>query len=123
MKPGTSAPPDQPDRAGREERILAVIRSLREGEVVTYGEIADDAGFPKQSRLVGHLLASHPGSPDGADGHVEGEDHELPWWRVVNSTGRLVPGNEHEQAARLLAEGVTCAGGRVRTARYGRFSR
>ena len=92
----------------RDERIVAVIRSLREGEVVTYGEIADDAGFPKMSRLVGRLLATI--------------DDDLPWWRVVNSTGRLVPGHEREQTRLLRREGVTCADGRVRIARYGRFA-
>lgn len=91
----------------RDERIISVIRSLREGEVVTYGEIADDAGFPKMSRLVGRLLAI--------------VDDDLPWWRVVNSAGRLVPGHEREQIALLRSEGVTCDSGRVRVARYGRF--
>ena len=93
--------------AERDERIISVIRSLREGEVVTYGEIADDAGFPKLSRLVGRLLAI--------------VDDDLPWWRVVNSSGRLVPGHEREQTALLQREGVTCDNGRVREARYGRF--
>ena len=95
-------PPDE-----RDERILAVIRSLREGEVVTYGEIAEDAGFPRLSRLVGRLLAS--------------VDDDLPWWRVVNASGRLVPGHEREQVRLLRREGVTCAGDRVQSARYGRF--
>ena len=90
-------------------RILDVVRSLREGEVVSYGDIADDAGLPGRSRLVGNVLAGN-------------DDPELPWWRVVNSVGRLVPGNELEQAARLRAEGVSVSGGRVRDARYGRFS-
>ena len=94
-----------------DDRILAVIRSLREGEVATYGEIAEDAGFPNRSRLVGRLLA------------LGDQKQELPWWRVVNSAGRLVPGNEREQVALLKAEGVTCENGRVRVARYGRFSR
>lgn len=97
------------ERDLRDDRILAVIRSLREGEVVTYGEIAEDAGFPTLSRLVGHLLAT--------------VDDDLPWWRVVNSTGRLVPGHEREQVALLRGEGVTCGDDRVRTARYGRFHR
>lgn len=93
----------------RDRRILDVIRSLREGEVVTYGDIAEDAGYPKLSRLVGRLLAM--------------SDEELPWWRVVNSTGRLVPGHEREQSQLLRAEGVTVDGGRVRRAPVGRFSR
>lgn len=92
----------------RDQRIVDVIRSLREGEVVTYGDIAEDAGYPKRSRLVGHILAA--------------TDEELPWWRVVNSVGRLVPGHEGEQSAQLRAEGVKVADGRVRKARFGRFA-
>jgi methylated-DNA-protein-cysteine methyltransferase related protein len=92
----------------RDQRIVDVIRSLREGEVVTYGDIAEDAGYPKLSRLVGRILAT--------------TDLELPWWRVVNSVGRLVPGHEREQAAQLRSEGVKVVDGRVRKARFGRFS-
>ena len=103
------AAPRPVDPEDRIRRIVAVIRSLREGEVVTYGEIAEDAGFPKQSRLVGRVLAT--------------TDDDLPWWRVVNVSGRLVPGHEVEQAALLRAEGVTCEAGRVRRAVTGRFSR
>ena len=91
-------------------RIVDIVRSLRPGEVVSYGDIAEDAGLPGRSRLVGHVLASN-------------DDPELPWWRVVNSVGRLVPGNEREQAARLRSEGVIVREGRVRVAAYGRFSR
>ena len=92
----------------RDEHILAVIRSLRPGEVVSYGDIAHDAGFARQSRLVGRILAL--------------STEELPWWRVVNSVGRLVPGHEPEQALLLRSEGVRCAGGRVKSALYGRFA-
>jgi methylated-DNA-protein-cysteine methyltransferase-like protein len=93
----------------RDRRILDVIRSLREGEVVSYGDIAADAGYPKLSRLVGRLLAV--------------TDDDLPWWRVVNSAGRLVPGHEREQSQLLRAEGVLVTDGRVRSAPVGRFSR
>jgi methylated-DNA-protein-cysteine methyltransferase related protein len=92
----------------RDQRIIDVIRSLREGEVVTYGDIAEDAGYPKLSRLVGRILAT--------------TEEDLPWWRVVNSVGRLVPGHEREQAALLRGEGVKVADGRVRMARVGRFA-
>jgi alkylated DNA nucleotide flippase Atl1 len=81
--------------------VLAVLRSLGEGEVVTYGDVADDAGFHGRARAVGHLLAT--------------TDEDVPWWRVVTSSGRLVPGHEREHAARLRAEGVALApSGRVR---------
>ena len=92
----------------RDQRILDVIRALREGEVVTYGALAEDAGSPKRSRLVGHILAT--------------TDEDVPWWRVVNSVGRLVPGHEREQSAILRSEGVRVGEGRVRKARFGRFS-
>lgn len=91
----------------RDQRIIDVIRSLREGEVVTYGDIADVAGYPKMSRLVGRLLAT--------------TDDDLPWWRVVNAAGRLVPGHEREQSALLKAEDVTVENGHVRNASCGRF--
>ncbi len=93
----------------RDQRILAVIRSLREGEVVSYGDVAEDAGYPRMSRLVGRLLAV--------------TDDDLPWWRVVNIVGRLVPGHEREQAQLLRDEGVTVTDGKVRAAPVGRFSR
>ncbi|MBI5089579.1 MAG: MGMT family protein [Actinobacteria bacterium] len=95
--------------SARDVRIIDVIRSIGEGEVVTYGDIAADAGYPKQSRLVGRLLSINA-------------DPDLPWWRVVNAMGRLVPGHEREQAARLRGEGVLVRDGRVRRAPIGRFS-
>jgi methylated-DNA-protein-cysteine methyltransferase related protein len=73
--------------------VRAVVRSVPAGEVITYGEIALEAGYPKQSRAVGRVLAMG--------------DDDLPWWRVVNAVGRLVPGHEHEHRRRLAAEGVT----------------
>ena len=94
----------------RDQRIIDVIRSLREGEVVTYGDIAEVAGYPTMSRLVGRILATTP-------------DDDLPWWRVVNAAGRMAPGNETEQAALLEDEGVTVGNGHVQSAPFGRFNR
>ena len=79
---------------------MAVLRSLGPGEVVTYGEVALEAGYPGRARAVGRILSTGDG--------------ELPWWRVVNASGRLVPGHEDEQARRLAAEGVAVRDGRVR---------
>jgi methylated-DNA-protein-cysteine methyltransferase-like protein len=93
----------------REQQILNVLRSLGPGEVVTYGDIAADAGYPKQSRFVGRVLAT--------------TDEAVPWWRVVNAVGRLVPGHEREQSALLMAEGVEVRDGKVRRATFGRFAR
>jgi methylated-DNA-protein-cysteine methyltransferase-like protein len=83
-----------------EERVRAVLERLQPGEVVTYGEVAADAGRPGAARAVGHLLATRPA--------------DLPWWRVVTASGRLVPGHEAEHARRLRAEGVRLHDGKVR---------
>ena len=93
----------------RERRIVDVIRALLPGEVTTYGDIAEVAGYPGRSRLVGRILAT--------------SEDDLPWWRVVNASGRLVPGNEREQAAALRGEGVVVRDGHVRDAPVGRFRR
>lgn len=80
--------------------VVEVLAGLAPGDVVTYGEVAAEAGFPGAARAVGRILA--------------GSDGQLPWWRVVNAAGRLVPGLEDDHAARLRAEGVTVEDGRVR---------
>ena len=87
------------------ERVREVVRGLPSGTVVTYGEVAEEAGRPGAARAVGNVLA-------GSEG--------LPWWRVVAASGRLAPGHEPEQARRLRAEGVDLAGGRVSRARTAR---
>lgn len=81
--------------------VAGVVASIPEGEVLTYGEVAAEAGFAGAARAVGGVLAASDGT--------------LPWWRVVTATGRLVPGNESEHARRLRAEGVPVdpAGARV----------
>ena len=75
-----------------ESAVDRVLRSLGPGDVVTYGEVAAEAGYPGRARAVGHLLAR--------------SDGEYCWWRVVAAGGRLVPGHEREQRRRLKAEGV-----------------
>ena len=80
------------------EAVIEVIDRLQPGEVMAYGEVAAEAGYPGAARAVGNLLRTTPG---------------LPWWRIVTATGRLVPGHETEHAARLRSEGVGVARGRV----------
>jgi methylated-DNA-protein-cysteine methyltransferase-like protein len=89
-----------------EAQVLAVLHRLGPGDVVTYGEVAEEAGFPGAARAVGNVLRRS--GPE-----------EVPWWRVVNASGRLAPGKEGDQARRLRAEGVEVRAGRVRRARPG----
>jgi methylated-DNA-protein-cysteine methyltransferase-like protein len=97
------------DAEDRERRILDVLMVLREGEVTTYGDVAEVAGHPRQARLVGRILAT--------------TDLDVPWWRVVNASGRVVSGHPDEQRELLRSEGVTVVDGRVTNAPVGRFHR
>jgi methylated-DNA-protein-cysteine methyltransferase-like protein len=80
------------------EKVVEVLEALEPGDVMAYGEVATEAGYPGAARAVGNLLRTVPG---------------LPWWRVVNARGRLAPGSEQEQAQLLRAEGVNVVNGRV----------
>lgn len=80
------------------ESVVRVLKQLNPGDVISYGEVAEEAGFPGAARAVGGVLK-----------RVEG----LPWWRVVNAAGRLVPGHEVKQAKLLSGEGVLVRDGRV----------
>ncbi len=91
-----------PDLTAFEQAVADVLLGLGPGDVSTYGEIAEEAGYPGRARAVGRFLKHHEG---------------YPWWRVVNASGRLVPGNEVRQAALLRAEGVRVERGRVRMSR------
>ena len=75
-----------------EQAVLLVIAAVAPGEVVTYGEVAAEAGRPGAARAVGRVMAT-----SGAT---------MPWWRVVAADGRLAPGKEADQRRRLRAEGV-----------------
>lgn len=89
------------------DEVATVLMRLEPGEVVSYGEVAEEAGFPGAARAVGNLVRTTPG---------------LPWWRVVARSGRLAPGHEQRQAELLRAEGVTITNGRVRIGKNPRTS-
>jgi methylated-DNA-protein-cysteine methyltransferase-like protein len=80
------------------EAVIRTVESIPRGEISTYGEVAQEAGFPGAARAVGNLLRTTPG---------------LPWWRVIAANGRLVPGLEADHAQRLRAEGVEIRNGAV----------
>ena len=93
----------------RERQIIDVLMALRDGEVTTYGDVAEVAGHPKQARLVGRILAT--------------TDADVPWWRVVNAAGRLVASDPVLQSQLLRDEDVVIDDRRVTEAPLGRFSR
>ncbi len=83
-----------------ETSVAKVLLKSKPGEILTYGELAAEAGFPGAARAVGNFLRS------------AGE--ELPWWRVVNSKGRLHPHGAKKQAEMLAEESVTCEKGFIK---------
>ena len=80
------------------DRIYAVVRQVPAGRVVTYGQVASQAGLPGQARLVGYALHNLPPGTD------------VPWHRVVNARGGISLdkrfGAGRLQRALLEAEGV-----------------
>lgn len=76
-----------------EQAILAQLAAVPPGYVVSYGQLAELAGFPRRARHVGRLLATLPG------------DSGLPWQRVVRSDGRIAPrASGHQDWQRILLE-------------------
>lgn len=89
--------PGSPEGPG-EIAIRATIDAIPPGRVATYGQVAEEAGFPRQPRRVARLLSQLP------------PDSPLPWWRVIAAPGRIAAREEphmRRQARRLRAEGVT----------------
>jgi methylated-DNA-protein-cysteine methyltransferase related protein len=75
------------------QKIIALILEIPHGQVASYGQIGELAGFARSARLVARCLRA-PEIPN----HVI-----LPWWRVVRADGSCaVPG----QLQRLRDEGV-----------------
>ena len=59
------------------QNIYTILSYLGEGKLTTYGQLAKQAGFPHHSSHVGKILARLP------------KDSRLPWFRVVNSQGKI----------------------------------
>jgi methylated-DNA-protein-cysteine methyltransferase-like protein len=79
------------------EQVISIIRSIPEGKVMTYGQIAKHAGSPRGARQVVRIL------------HAMSTKYRLPWHRVINSKGEiLIPDDESFQMQIFLlqAEGV-----------------
>lgn len=81
------------------------MRAIPRGRLLSYGEVATQAGLPGRARLVARILATS-------------DEPGLPWHRVVSSGGRLAlpEGSESGrlQRQRLAEEGLELRGARVR---------
>jgi methylated-DNA-protein-cysteine methyltransferase related protein len=81
------------------EAVLSVVERIPPGRVTTYGAIADwlGQGGPRQ---VGAVMSGYGGG--------------VPWHRVVNASGRVVPGHEAEALRRHRDEGTPLSRDRTR---------
>jgi methylated-DNA-protein-cysteine methyltransferase-like protein len=92
------------------QRVIAIIKAIPEGSVMTYGQIAEHAGSRRGARQVVRIL------------HSLSEIHQLPWHRVVNAKGEIAIRDEearYMQTLYLNGEGVaTSEDGRVDLDKY-----
>jgi methylated-DNA-protein-cysteine methyltransferase-like protein len=80
------------------ELVRALVRKIPPGRVATYGDIANAAGL-SSARIVGWIMRT-----DSAD---------LPWHRVIRSSGRPASHLATRQLELLRAEGVLAVDGKV----------
>ena len=59
------------------ERVVAIIKGIPAGKVMTYGQIARLAGSPRAARQVVRVL------------HTQSKKYKLPWHRVINIKGEI----------------------------------
>lgn len=83
-----------------EEAVLRVVRTIPKGKVMSYGQIARYIGAPKAAREVGWSMHTLGGTPD------------FPWWRVLNSKGKISlkedwDNSPQTQQSLLESEGIT----------------
>jgi len=85
------------------EEVLAIIKSIPKGKVMTYGQIAACAGNPWGARQISRILSSMS------------KKYDLPWHRVINSKGEIsLKGEEYLLQMSLLSDdGVKIVDGKI----------
>ena len=86
-----------------DKAIIDIVSNIPKGRVMSYGEVARVAGFPRHARMVSKAM-SRSSKP-------------LPWFRVVRADGSLAfaPQSEYfiKQKKLLSREGVFIKNGKV----------
>lgn len=75
--------PTQSPPSGFRQRVYDTVRGIPRGRVTSYGDVAALVGSPRAARGVGAALNGLP------------SDTDVPWWRVVNRSGRLTIPADH----------------------------
>lgn len=96
------------------QKIWQTVQAIPYGKVACYGQVADLAGLPGRARLVGKALGNVP--KNGWQGE------RVPWFRVINSQGKISFPVENENFTRqkelLQDEQVVVIGSRIRLAEF-----
>ena len=90
------------------KEVIAIIKSIPKGKVMTYGQIAVCAGNPRGARQVSRIL------------HSMSNAHQLPWHRVINSKGGISLTGEpgFVQGAMLSEEGISVINKKIDLKKY-----
>jgi alkylated DNA nucleotide flippase Atl1 len=78
-------------------KVLAVVRRIPSGRVLTYGDVAALAEADATARDVGQVLLRH------------GDGDDVPWWRVLRADGTPPSHLLDRQLGLLRAEGTPLA--------------
>lgn len=79
------------------DKVIHAVSKIPHGKVASYGQIALMAESPRSARQVGQILRSC--------------EEKIPWWRIVNNSGRVsIKGNPEvtaqQQKELLELEGI-----------------
>lgn len=94
-----------------QEKIWQIVNQIPRGKVASYGQVAKLADLPGYARYVGYVMKNLPAGT------------KLPWYRVVNSQGRIsFPRNsaQYQRQKKLLEkEGIVFIKGKFSMKQYG----
>ncbi|WP_299494589.1 MGMT family protein [uncultured Shewanella sp.] len=92
------------------EKIWHIVAMIPQGQISSYGKVADYAGLPGRARFVSTALKKAPS-------HLS-----LPWHRVLNSQGKIAfPKHSpafRDQMQRLTLEGIQVENGRIKLTQF-----
>ena len=86
------------ERTSHAEEVLAVVERIPRGKVMTYKDVSEYVGWGS-GRTVGAVMSRH--------------GHEVPWHRVVQSTGGPNPAAPEEALRRLRRDRTPMRGDKV----------
>ncbi len=110
-----------------ELKIYDIVRNIPEGQVMTYGQVAEKAGDKHFARVVGNVMHKNPvpfwelarevGYEADGPGPEWKDFAPVPCHRVVNASGKMGTnfgmGGPEIQKKMLRAEGVKIVDGKV----------